>query len=291
VTNTIAFRPTLVQHGIQRGANWTDYEVDYSNQTGTQTFNVFGTGGLGGPHYYAQIYDFGVSLDSERSLPLSPNVFFTSAAQSLYFRNVMRLTYGTDQIELADELVGIGFVNDSAPELWSASNLPSDSDIVTIEGLMDAPGEFFVLSDNGFNYDINIPLDFNTQYDSRPAKSIQTVLAGHNWNGRLAFAWLNSNAFNPVIEVTVEPDEYDNGFLAGQYVPFTTGWLDHPASRGRPVNDMRTGFPAFAGDLVEDQYLHGIWTSSDQWDPDDPRNIREVRFPRDEGAKKDDVPV
>jgi hypothetical protein len=272
---------------------WTDYEVDYSNQTGTQSFLVYGGAGLGGPHYYAQIYDFGISLDSERSLPLSPNVFFTSAAQSLYFRNVMRTT-NTDtdnDITNANELLSIGFVDDSAPELWSASNLPSNADVVTIEANMEAPGEFFVLSENGVQYDINIPLDFNTEYDSRPARSIKTVLSGHDWNGRLAFAWENSFGFAPTIEVTVEPEEYENGFLAGQYVPFTTGWLDHPASRGRPVNDMKTGLPAFAEDLVEDQYVHGIWTSGEQWDPDDPRNIRQVRFPRDEGTKKDDVPV
>ncbi len=42
--------------------------------------------------------------------------------------------------------------------------------------------------------------------------------------------------------------------------------------RGRAVHDARLGSPAMSNDLVEDQYLRGVWVHAWDQDPDDDHN-------------------
>ena len=64
MTTTTTFRPLLVQHGVGTFIAWTDYEVDIGSQVGVQSYAVSAT------KQYSQVYDFGLTFDSERGLPI-----------------------------------------------------------------------------------------------------------------------------------------------------------------------------------------------------------------------------
>lgn len=298
MTDTISYKPILVQHGIYVFTdllstwNYLPFTAP-SDLTETETFTVFAN-----PTIYRQLYDFEVTFDSERNLPLDVPNFFTQDSQSLYFN----LTFPTNITSIISTMVlGFEAVVDpiSRPNTEVIiSNFNAKTNLRAIENPLDSSRWDLT----GATYDLTFPLDFNTETSTitinafaftppgnTKVKTIQSAIKPASWNGRIALTFTSFDA--STWDFTIDPSDYNRGFLTGQYVPFHTGWENRPASRGRPVRDMKTGLPAFAEDLVEDGFKPGIWTSSAQWDPIDPRDVRPVEFPDEEGVKTDDVPV
>jgi len=285
MTDAISYRPILWQQGFSNGSSYQTFaangfqgEASLGDFSGTNSFTV-SAGAT-----YTQIYTFEVNNDSERGLQLDTPNFFTQASQSQYFT----LTINTKLTSPRSD-IGLQYQTGPTPSAWEVSgpNLPENvTDFQDIENPIASDSSLWVL--NGSTYDLVIPLDFNTQYGTGSTESIKRTVNKPTWNGRLSLAFPNSGAS---WAFTINSDTFDRGLMVGQYVPFHTGWDGAPASRGRPVRDMRTGLPAFAEDLIEDGFHPGIWTSARSWDPTDPRDLRPVEFPAGEGTKKDDVPV
>jgi hypothetical protein len=279
MTDTVTYRPLLSQHGIIRPGPFTyvAYEEDIGSQEGEQSYPfVLGS--------YFQMYDFELNFDSERGLPLDAPNFFTRAAGGLYFTLTLETTETSAPTDWA-----LYWINEEAPDAWvegqTAPTLTNSNRVLIAENISST---YWSLNSNGSTWDLAYPVDFNTVTGTRPPISVQNTTRSTRWNGLLQFQFSSAAGATVIVR---DPEAYNRGFLQGQYVYHYTGWENRPAERGRPVPDMRTGMPSFAEDLIEDDYTPGIWTSAKQWDPDDPRDVRPVEFPADEGVKKDDVPV
>lgn len=283
MTDTISFRPRLEQHGHQSGTLFTPFSTDLDTDPATIYPIPAGAD-------YIQVYNFDLTFDSERGLPLEPNNFYTQSDQSKFFTMTLATTLTAKIATLSLAMEGLETPSVKA-ESPTETLLLSALSPMTIEDSISASSSFWV--QNGFTFDLVIPIDFNT-INSRPSGSterdatITQFIKTTRWNGRIILHIENSG---DSWSIKVDPNTFDTGFWAGQYVPFHTGWENFPASRGRPITDMRSGLPAFAQDLVEDGFVPGIWTSSENADPDDPRNIRQVEFPPNESTREDDVPV
>jgi len=272
MTTTTTFRPLLVQHGVGTFIAWTDYEVDIGSQVGVQSYAVSAT------KQYSQVYDFGLTFDSERGLPIGNDVFFANVA------NTFTVTLETSRTSVP-AASAIWFSNILAQPLWTTGISTADS--VLLE-LFTSSSDAWQLNSNGTTYDFSFDIDMNATYTGNARDvTIMSNFRDSRWQGKFALVF----AFGGTDVLVRDPTAYDRGFLSSQHVPIHTGWENRPATRGRPVTDMRSGKPAFAQDLQEDGFINGIWTSSRNWDPDDPRNIRPVEFPPDESLKDDDVPV
>ncbi len=288
MTDTISFKPELVQHGWDAGAPNTWFGQTLPVASGTIAIPAASVTN----YRYTQIYDFGVTLDSERSLGVGVPNFYTQASQSLYFTLTLptNLTSIPDNLQIqyymtppvttgARRRTGITTARAFGDGTRASTHL---QEIVTY----DTTSSVWVL--NGSTYDITIPFDFNTQFGDHSQDSIQTLSKTPTWDGRLNITLVLEDGEGWTINV---PSDYSGGFWVGQFVPFNTGWDGRSGYVGRPVNDMKTGLPAFAEELVEDGYRDGVWTVASQWDAIDPRDVREVVFPDDEGTRKDDVPA
>ena len=284
MTDTISYRPALLQHGKRASTfdgiatvyYWLPFTVPDAGET--KTFN------MQAGDVYSQVYDFEIEYDAERGLSIDQRNFYTQASQSLYFR----LTLPTNLTSPVSTL-SVFYHTSPTHELWGTSALPypdasQDTDAQAIDDPILSSSTAWVL--NGSTYDLVIDLDFNTRYGSRPEESIQKLTKDREWNGYLVLTFPSAAQ---AWQLTTS--NFDRGFLQGQYVPFYSGWDGHPAERGRPTTDMKMGTPAFAEDLSEDGYFPGIWTGSQSWDPIDPRDIRTAEASSEEGRRKDDVPA
>lgn len=272
-------RPLLIQHGIAGiapASTWTDYETDIDAQTGIQSFLVT-------PMGYSQIYDYELVFDAERSLALDKPVFFSNES------NLLRFQIETNRSS-PPTTFSVGFYNTFDQQLWetgATGNEASDDDTLVLS-LTDESPEWVFNSDTS-RFDLDFNLDMNLLVGSRPAKSLMYLTRDGRWRGRLALSFtVNVSAFFFFVR---NPSAYNRGFLVQPRIDDHTGWSGFSAERGRPVRDMRSGLPAFAQDLVEDNFSPGIWTSGINMDPADPRDFQPVEFPPDESTKDDDVPV
>ena len=285
MTVSSSFRPLLVQHGtatVVDGLVNEIFEVDIGAQTGTQSFhrNTLET--------YFQIYNFELNFDSERGLPIGNPVSYTSAADSEYFN----WSFETTLSSIPTTLTLVYYSNLSQSAAWTVGQY-TGSGTTVLETYADGSASE-VLTMNGPSYDFSYDIDLNTAYTQNAATAngnrnitMMSNMSNSKWNGYFALGFYATTAHF----VQFEPDTFDRGSIAGQQVPFHTGWEGFPASRGRPVPDMRSGMPSFAQDLQEDGQQEGIWTSAANWDYKDPREIRPVEFPPNESLRDDDVPV
>ena len=281
MTEVITYKPLLAQHGRSTtgGTIWAEVATNLGDfPEGNQTIISAG-------EVYGFVFDFEIDFDSTTGLPRPSRNYFTQDSQSQY----LEILFSTN-IETPVSTFGYQFRATSTPELWGLNTPPqTNTDLQDIETTFSNTSDIWTL--NGSTYDMVFQIDFNTKYGSGKDKnSIQRYIQHSTWNGYLAIVITNTGGASYRVNQPTGA-VFDRSQATGQYVDFYTGWLDRPASRGRPVTDMKTGLPAFAEDLVEDGFLPGIWTSADQWDPIDPRDIRSVEFPDDEGVKKDEVPV
>jgi len=279
-TNSSIFSPRLEAHGVSGTVVGSPLFIARTlpGQTSPLTTNV--TSG----YYYCQSYNFDTSADAAGNFRDTRN-FYTQTSLSEYFT----ITLPTD-ITTPFENVLLYVDKRPAGAVYSQSNQPSRAADLAEHQLYAtyaSTDSIWVL--NGSTYDLTFQLDWNLTFGSKPAWNIVTLVKNRLWNGRLNICLDMTNASTRVI--THPTGTRVDTFAYGQYVPAWSGWDGRPASRGRPVLDMKTGLPSFAEDLVEDGYLDGIWTVASQADPLDPRDLRDVVFPDDEGTRKDDVPA
>ncbi len=277
MTDPIAYRPALIQHGYQDSFSSAWIEFDLPDAVGApDTFAINASG------MYTQVYDFGLDFHPDTGKALDPPVFFTQASQGLYYS----LELSTDRTTVSGLNVSFSYHHTATPALISDSNKPFDHSPKT--NLATAATHTWTL--NGSTYDLQADIDFNTQIvragGARPDYSVQSLINHRNWNGYLILHLMYVDLVPWAIN---NPSTYTSGFLAGQYIPAMTGWAGRTG--GRPINDMKTGMPTDTDSVREDGYYQGVWTQDASWDADDPRHIRSVEFPPDEGTRKDDVPA
>ena len=288
MTDSVSYRPLLHHYG-RTTTSGTDY-LEAGLPSGS---SVAASIPLADGEIYTETYNFetsssvvaqGRSDGSTRNLNNSPNLFYTQASLGLYFFWTVRTNLASPRSGLTYQ-----FRATTAPDEWSASNMPQDAtDLQDIETAFTSASSNWVL--NGSTYDLVFSLDFNTTYGSRPPISMAYYMSQPDWTGHLALTLVNNTGTGFSVLVAAGED-FNRGYLLGQYVPQFTGWSGHPPERGRPMRDMKTGAPTFTGDVQEDGYLPGIWTQAKSWDPDDPRHHTLTNFPSNESQPDDDVPV
>lgn len=274
----IAFKPLLEQHGhVTSFPLWIPRALP--SGSGIVSFNVPGNA------TYTQTYDFEPRTDAAGNL-VEDRVYFSSAPQGRYFT----WTVATDLTSPRGDLQ-LEYRYDPEFPLWSSGYYPGISaevGAVVLDADITASSSYWV--ENGSTYDLVFNLDLNSVIgDTFTGTSIMRLVNERLWNGRLALLLTNLSASS--FNVQFDMSTYSRGSLDGWYVPANTGWAGATVDSGRPINDMKTGLPTTADAVSEDGYYHGIWTQAKSYDAEDPRNIRSVEFPPDEGVRKDDVPA
>jgi hypothetical protein len=236
-------------------------------------------------------FNFDISQDADGNVNDNRN-FYTQTSQGEYFTV-------TFQTNLTTPLTSTSVYVDQRTDVEVVSidvnygkTLVRDNSIL-YETILAADTDAWVLNSNGTTYDFTVRLDWNKAFGERPAYTLASTVRDTHWNGRLnLYVALTDGVSSTLLtHPTVNaPYRYDD-LAYVQWIPAWTGWDGRSGYVGRPILDMKTGLPTFAEAVVEDEYHEGIWTVPAQWDPIDPRDVREVVFPDDEGTRKDDVPA
>lgn len=216
----------------------------------------------------SMVFNFDLETDTAGNF-INRNLLHTSAPQSRFFN-----VHWDTSLTSIDTSVVVSARIEVVPEVVATIDLPyADLQTLTVTPVWS-------LADTLYNVDF--PIDFNVLYGDQPTRSIASEIGLGRWNGRLVFEIAPSTtALWTFIKAT------DVDITA---VPFFSGF-EHIQAPKRPVVDMRSGLPAAAEDLVEDDYTPGIWTSPENWDPIDPTWVEVIDFNPLEGVKKDDVPA
>jgi hypothetical protein len=240
------------------------------------------------PNDMVVLWDFNIQNEAQRGLKEDPTVLFNRPTEP-YTIEVLSTVPSTSSSPFDFNLTDFQMETTTPPlELLSTrTTVASYADISAAPPI----GQF-----SGF-WGFQIQLDLSNPYVNAGVSpgSGPSWLAANGfhpqdqinhplWNGYLSFRFIIQSSFLV---------NYDIGAItiSGPGIEFHTGFHNRSYQDGRPVHDMKSGLPTFAEKLQEDGFFHGIWTEARHWDPEDPRNVRQVEFPDEEGTKKDEVPI
>ena len=209
---------------------------------------TFNTGGLTG--YGGVVVDFGRAMATDRNIILDPPTFTSFEFILVCAVNSALFSYSAY------------LVDDSAPENFSNTNLPST---------MIAAGDVIELADEvphammvaGEELSITVDLD-----------DLYPVYRTSNWNGKLAFLFRAHNIPAPVInffwrgftEVTLPITRVGGPEIA--FVAGLSGYDVHAQSRVDRCD--RCGSYDLRERFTDDGYSKGLSVCGDCWDPEDP---------------------
>jgi hypothetical protein len=290
INDSTRFSPRLEAHG------WSNTILGspiYIGQDLPSASNLT-TNVSAGTNYNAS-YNFDITQDANGNYNDVRN-FYTQTSQAEYFTIVL-------QTSLTTPIPAMVLRVERDPEAPVVSrDYHIDLLVVQLSAfiyktILDTDTDAWVLNANGTTYDLTLRLDWNEIFGSRPAYTLNTTFKDRSWAGRINIhcAPTDGATFTTITHpVPADPTAVSarfDDFAYCQWIPAWTGWDGRSGYVGRPIMDMKTGLPTFAEAVVEDEYHEGIWTVPAQWDPIDPRDVREVVFPDDEGTRKDDVPA
>lgn len=241
-----------------------------------------------GGNFYNQSYNFDTTSDVNGNFNDTRN-FYTQTSQAEYFE----ITLQTD-LTTKHEGVTIYIDQTANPDVVSSTNhftLAATAATYLTYAVYASTDDIWVLNSNGSTYDLTFKIDWNLGFGSRPIYTLNSTFKDRLWNGRVNVVFDLTTGVPNRVDITHPTTVRLDDFAYGQWVPSWSGWDGRSGYVGRPILDMKTGLPTFAEEVVEDGYLDGVWTVPAQWDPIDPRDVREVVFPDDEGTRKDDVPA
>ena len=250
-----------------------------------QTYPYVFTDGI--TDYFTVTYSYGVSANAEGQILDAP-VLFTRADAPFVLKI---FTTETVTQEYPANSLSVSFYNDADQGLL----LGADPALSFLDGVLivwsdsaslhsSATGTWALEDDGTYSFSLEMQFDqaltrFPAVTSDTNADTIYERTRSSVWDGYLSFI------MNIATEITVT-----NVTLTGWSIPFNTGWLGHPAERGRPVWDHITGLPTFAQDCSESGFYPGLWTEPKSWDAEEPRNIQPVELPDTEGELDDDFP-
>lgn len=278
-----SFVATLEQNGdFSSGATtWTDRTGDANLANW-----IFSGGNFTNPGF---TFNFGVNLDSERSLNLAPTIPYTDVNDDLAGTSETDRPWTLSIVAASNTFVAFTLyvMTEPAPVLFASTshvahttNTPAP---YLVETFTSASSVWSLFLSGAL---MTIPIDFSTTLTpvggTSTTNSINRIIRDPLWNGRLQFFITTSdNTVNTTIGAAS---------FVGQVVPFHTGQMGLDVKRrARVVHDYINGFPYLSDEAVEDPFREGVQVHFSSADPVELRRHFTYVPPASEGIVDDDI--
>jgi len=270
---------TLEQTGDSTSGVWAEQTLD------------FPLGDLSATRNYGVTFNFGVSVEGERSLNLAPSIPYTDVNSDLAGTSEAdrpwNLLIPTTLLAPSNAILYV--TSESTPEIFNSTTQLAETSASPAPYLYES---YTTLSSEWttyslFNlYALLIPLDFSktlTPVGGSPVThAINKLVRNPLWNGRLQFFLTTTGTSAQINPSTL---------FVGPTVPFHTGQMGLDIHRrARVVHDYINGFPYLSDEATEDPWREGVMVHSSSTDPTETRRHNPYVPPAAEGVVDDDIP-